>query len=42
MLIEDVNEVKAELKEGALAVSVSNENMWNIPLGTWRCGESPS
>jgi len=31
-LIEEESEVKAALKEGAIAISVSNENIWNIPL----------
>lgn len=31
-LIEDAQEVKAALKHGALAISVTNEDIWNIPL----------
>jgi glycerol uptake operon antiterminator len=38
-LIEEESEVKAALQEGAIAISVSNENIWNIPfedLEMWR------
>jgi len=38
-LIEEENDVKAALKEGAIAISVTNEKVWDIPpedLEIWR------